>query len=123
MTDRRPRLGPLTEVSGLRQAAEQFQRVSPDLPSAARLGNPLPRHREKAAERHRQRGARLLKARRPAPAITAFGEAIRLDPRNGDAHHALGCALLDVGRIEDAIEHRAWRRCCATMPPLFTAWR
>jgi tetratricopeptide (TPR) repeat protein len=105
MTDRRPRLGPLTEVSGLRQAAEQFQRVSPDLPSAARLGNPLPRHREKAAERHRQRGARLLKARRPAPAITAFGEAIRLDPRNGDAHHALGCALLDVGRIEDAIEH------------------
>ncbi len=105
MTDRRPRLGPLTEVSGLRQAAEQFQRISPDLPSAARLGNPLPRHREKAAERHRQRGARLLKARRPALAITAFGEAIRLDPRNGDAHHALGCALLDVGRIEDAIEH------------------
>ena len=23
----------------------------------------------------------------------------------GDAHHALGCALLDIGRVEEAIEH------------------
>ncbi len=105
MTGRQPRLGPLTEVSSLRQATEQFQRISPDLPRAAETGNQLPRHREKAAERHRQRGSRLLKAGRPGLAIAAFGEAIRLDPRNADAHHALGCALLQVGRAEDAIEN------------------
>ena len=64
----------------------------------------MPPHREKAAERHRQRGARLVKVGRPALAITAFDEAIRLDPRNSDAHHALGCALLDVGRVEEATE-------------------
>ena len=105
MTDRRSRLGPLTEVSGLRQVAEQFQRISLDLPSTEGLGDPLPRRREKAAERHRQRGARFLKAGRTALAITAFGDAIRLDPRNSDAHHALGRALLDIGRVEEAIEH------------------
>ncbi len=104
MSDRQVRLGPLTEVSSLREAAEKFQRISPDLPSAADLGNPVPPHREKAAERHRQRGARLVKAGRPALAITAFGEAIRLNPRNSDAHHALGCALLDIGRVEEATE-------------------
>ncbi len=104
MTERRLLFGPLTEVSSLRQAAEKFQRISPDLPSAV-TDNPVPVHREKAADRHRQRGCRLVKAGRPGLAITAFNEAIRLDPRNGKSYHALGCALLDVGRVEEAVEH------------------
>lgn len=104
MTQRRLPFGPLTEVSGLRQAAEKFQRISPGLPSAA-TDHPVPVHRERAAERHRQRGCRMAQAGRPGLAITAFGEAVRLDPRNGEAHHALGCALLEVGRIEEAVEN------------------
>lgn len=105
MTDRQVRLGPLTEVSNLRQAAENFQRISPDLPSAAEIDNPVPVHRQKAAERHWRRGCRLLEARRPALALAAFRNGIRLDPRNGEAHHALGCALLDLGHVNEAVEH------------------
>jgi hypothetical protein len=63
--------GALTEVSNLPRASEEFRRMAPDLPAAAGGENSAPRQRA-AAERHRQRGARLLEAGRPAAALAAF---------------------------------------------------
>ncbi len=95
--------GPLTEVSSLRRAAEEFRRISPDLPADAGE-NAVPRQRVLMAERRRQRGAKLVDTGRPAAAIAAFTEATRLDPRNAAAHHALGRALIAAGRAAEAAE-------------------
>jgi tetratricopeptide (TPR) repeat protein len=93
----------LTEVAGLRRTAEEFRRASPDLPAAAG-SNAVPRHRQLMAEQYRERGAKLVASGRLATAITAFAEATRLDPQNAAAHHALGFALLDDGRLEEAVD-------------------
>jgi Tfp pilus assembly protein PilF len=95
----------LTEVSNLRRAAEEFRRMAPDLPAAVGGENPAPRQRAAAAERHRQRGARLLEAGRPAAALAAFLQAARPDPRNAAAHHALGRILLESGWVEEAADN------------------
>ncbi len=97
-------LGPLTEVSNLRQLAENFRRVSPNLPDAARNPPAVPRRYQMMAERQRQLGERLIKAGRLAAAISALSEAVRLDPGNAAAHRLLGSALLDDGRVEEAID-------------------
>ncbi len=91
-------------MSGLRRAAENFRRISPGLPAGAVGENPLPRQRALAAERHRQRAARLVEAGRLTAAIAAFTQATRLDPRNAAAHHGLGRALLDGGWVEEAAD-------------------
>ncbi len=46
---------------------------------------------------------RLLKARRPADAITPLRDAARLEPFNPIVQHDLGLACLEVGRVTDAI--------------------
>jgi tetratricopeptide (TPR) repeat protein len=94
----------LTELSGLRRAAEEFRRVSPGLPSGAERAKAVPERRVAAALRHCERGARLAASGRLAAAIAAFTQATRLDPRNAAAHHALGRALLDSGRVVEAAE-------------------
>ncbi len=94
--------GALTAVSRLRRAAEEFRRISPDLPTAAGGENAVPPQRALAAERHRRRGARLSEAGRPVAAAAAFTQATRIDPRNAAAHHALGRALLASGRAAEA---------------------
>ena len=47
--------------------------------------------------------ARLLRAGRPADAITPLRDAARLEPFNPLVQHDLGLACLEVGRITDAI--------------------
>jgi tetratricopeptide (TPR) repeat protein len=98
-----PAFGPLTEVAGLRRMVEEFRLISPDLLATAGSANPVPRHRQLMAQRHRERGAKLVASGRLAAAITAFTEAARLDPRNAAVHYALGRALLDAGRLDEAI--------------------
>ncbi|HXC91336.1 MAG TPA: sulfotransferase [Stellaceae bacterium] len=103
-----PGLGPLTEVGGLRRAAERFGHMSPDLPTAATGANPLPRQRAVMAERHYRRGESLFAAGRRAAAISAFTRATRLDPRNAAAHRAFGRALLQDGNAGQAAETLRW---------------
>jgi len=91
-------------VSRLLQAAEEFRRVSFGLPTGAAAHNPATPQRALAAERQRQRGARLVEAGRPGAAIAAFTQATRLDPGNAAAHHALGRVLLESGRVEAAAD-------------------
>jgi tetratricopeptide (TPR) repeat protein len=99
-----PGLGPLTEVGGLRRTAEEFRRISPDLPTGpANAGAVAPR-RAIAAERQCERGVALAAAGRLGAAIAAFTRAARLDPRNAAVHHRLGRALLDSGRAAEAVE-------------------
>jgi len=100
----RVNFGPLTEVSGLRTALENFQRVSPNLPADGRVESPNVRGRRSAAERYRQRGEKLVELGQLAAAVTAFTEAVRLDPRDAAAQHALGRVLLDLGRVVEAAE-------------------
>jgi tetratricopeptide (TPR) repeat protein len=102
-------LGPLTEVSGLRQTAEQFIRLQSAPPTAATLtgGAPVAWHRvtperSAAARRYRERGIRLVEAGRPSAAISAFRRAIELDPGEAASHHALGRALMRLNRLADA---------------------
>jgi tetratricopeptide (TPR) repeat protein len=97
-------LGPLTEVSGLRRAAEEFRRIAPALPEAAGVENAVPRQRQAMAERYRARGLKLSQSGMLAAAVSALTEATRLDPRNAGAHFELGCVLLDLGRLEEAVE-------------------
>lgn len=41
----------------------------------------------------------------PGMAVSAYREAIRLDPRNADAHLNLGNVLLEMKNIKQAVEH------------------
>ena len=107
--ERSKRLGPLTEVSALRETAEQFMRLQSAPPAARTLtgGAPVARHRvtpdRSAAARHyRERGIRLVEAGRPSAAISAFRRAIELDPGEAASHHALGRALLRLDRLAEA---------------------
>jgi tetratricopeptide (TPR) repeat protein len=107
--ERRNRLGPLTEVSGLRETAEQFVRLQSSPPDTRTLtgGTPVARprvtpDRSAAARRYRERGIRLVEAGRPAAAISAFRRAIELDPGEAASHHALGRALLHLDRLAEA---------------------
>jgi tetratricopeptide (TPR) repeat protein len=107
--ERRNRLGPLTEVSGLRETAERFVRLQSALPDPPTLtgGAPVARHRatpdrSAAARRYRERGIRLVEAGRPSAAIPAFRRAIELDPDEAASHHALGRALLRLNRLAEA---------------------
>jgi tetratricopeptide (TPR) repeat protein len=104
--------GPLTEVSKLREAAEQFRRrqsVLPALPvpegdaaAAATGARRVPAHRVEAARRQRERGIGLIEAGRLPAAILAFQRATSLDPADAAAHHALGRAFLVDGRFVEA---------------------
>jgi tetratricopeptide (TPR) repeat protein len=103
------RLGPLTEVSALRETAEQFMRLQSAPPVARTLtgGAPAARHtvtpdRSAAAQRYRERGISLVEAGRPSAAISAFRRAIELDPGEAASHHALGRALLRLNRPGEA---------------------
>ncbi len=53
------------------------------------------------------RGRTLRRLDRNDDAFSAFLEARRLDPMNGDAHAELGQLCLDAGRFEDARAHLA----------------
>ena len=107
--ERSNRLGPLTEVSALRETAEQFIRLQSAPPAARTLtgGASVARHRvtpdrSAAARRYRERGIRLVEAGRPSAAIPAFRRAIELDPGEAASHHALGRALLSLHRLAEA---------------------
>ena len=107
--ERSKRLGPLTELSALRETAEQFMRLQSAPPAARTLtgGAPVARHRvtpdrSAAARRYRERGIRLVEAGRPSAAISAFRRAIELDSGEAAAHHALGRALLRLDRLAEA---------------------
>ena len=101
---RTPVLGPLTKVGGLRRAAEEFRRISPDLPTGPANAGAVPPRRAIAAERECERGVALAASGRLGAAIAAFTRAARLDPRNAAVHHRLGRALLDGGRPAQAAE-------------------
>ena len=107
--ERSKRLGPLTEVSALRETAEQFMRLQSAPPAARTLtgGAPVARHRvtpdrSAAARRYRERGIRLVEAGRPSAAISAFRRAIELASGEAASHHALGRALLRLDRLAEA---------------------
>jgi tetratricopeptide (TPR) repeat protein len=102
-------IGPLTEVSDLREAAEAFRRRQSALPAfsilagdAADVEHRVPPRRAEAARRHRERGIGLLEAGRLPASIAAFQRATRLDPGDGASHHALGRAFLATGRFAEA---------------------
>jgi len=56
----------------------------------------------------------LLRAGRPADAITPLRDAARLEPSNAIIHHDLGLACLEVGRVPDAVA--ALQRAVASNP-------
>jgi tetratricopeptide (TPR) repeat protein len=102
-------LGPLTEVSRLRETAEEFMRMQSGLPAAPGLtgGAAGARHRvtpdqRAAARRYRERGISLVETGRLSAAISAFRRAIELDPGEAASHHALGRALLRLNRLAEA---------------------
>jgi protein O-GlcNAc transferase len=68
-----------------------------------------------------QRGVQLLQSGRPSAAIPILHEAIRLDARHFDAHHALGAALMQGARFADASQ--ILLRALALRPRSAAAWQ
>ncbi len=100
-------LGPLTEVSRERQAAERYlrsQAALPIVPIRANGGSAVPPDPDRCAAARRQceRGIRLVEAGRLAAAVSAFRRATELDPGEAAAHHALGRTLLSLNRLAEA---------------------
>jgi tetratricopeptide (TPR) repeat protein len=101
---------PLTQARSDREAVERFWQMQSGLPpdlfraeSAPSAGSaPLPRRQRVAAERHRQRGTRLLLEGRLPAAISALRRATELDAQDAGSHHMLGRALLQSGRLVEA---------------------
>src|SRR5215472_3521309 len=54
------------------------------------------------AQEHFQRGIQLLRSGQTSAAMPVLLEAMQLDPNHFEAHHALGSALLQSGRIANA---------------------
>jgi tetratricopeptide (TPR) repeat protein len=107
--ERRSGLGPLTEVSRLRETAERFVRMQSALPAAVipatgapGAGRSVTPDRSAAAQRHRERGIRLIEAGSFSSAVPALRRAIQLDPGEAASHHELGRALLCLGRLAEA---------------------
>jgi tetratricopeptide (TPR) repeat protein len=60
---------------------------------------------ESNALTHAQLGWAFLACETPTQALRHFTEAVRLDPKNGDAHHGLGLALVKLGQPSTAVGH------------------
>jgi tetratricopeptide (TPR) repeat protein len=108
--ERRSSLGPLTEVSQLRETAERFVRMQSALPAAVipatgapGAGRSVTPDRNAAARRHRERGIRLIEAGSFSSAVSALRRAIQFDPGEAASHHELGRALLCHGRLDEAV--------------------
>jgi tetratricopeptide (TPR) repeat protein len=103
-------IGPLTEASRVREAAERFRQIQFGVPAAlfAEKGvsgagrGTTPQQRILAVERLRRRGMVLLQSGKYAAAIVALRQAAELDPADADTHRGLGQALLHIGRFEEA---------------------
>ena len=74
-----------------------------------------------AAQTQFRRGLQALRSGKPLEAIPLLNAAIGADARFFEAHHALGSALLQVGRFADA--SAALLRALALRPDSALAWR
>jgi tetratricopeptide (TPR) repeat protein len=99
-------LSPLSEAGQLREAAEGLREsmygARVPLGEPANAAGTLPQRQSGAAERFRRQGIGLLQEGKLAAAITALGQAIRLDPGDAASHGALGLALLRGHRPGEA---------------------
>ncbi|HEX3430658.1 MAG TPA: sulfotransferase [Rhizomicrobium sp.] len=68
-----------------------------------------------------RRAVQLLRSGRPLEAIPLLHDAMRLDPRFFEAHHALGSALLQTGRLAEA--SAAFLQALKLRPDSAAAWR
>lgn len=76
---------------------------------------PLPQHEPGMFDA----GMAALKGRRPAEAAAAFARLVARNPRHASAHHFLGAALAQQGRLEDA---RAAMRRSIELHPRHASW-
>ena len=99
-------IGPLTAANSDREAAERFLQIQSAPPAGLFAAEKATAAATDvlAAERQRQHGDRLFDAGRLTAAISAFREAIRLDPGDAKSHHSLGRALLRRGHLEEAAD-------------------
>lgn len=74
-----------------------------------------------AARMQFRRAVQLLQSGQPSAAIPLLQEAIRLDAKNFEAHHALGSALLQIGRLPEA--GAALLQALMLRPNSAAAWR
>lgn len=75
------------------------------IPAPPRQGSTKSANSDNALREQLNRGNQLLAQGQPAEAAAAFTEALRLSPKDEDAHYNLGIALARQGKNDDAIRH------------------
>jgi hypothetical protein len=81
---------------------EQFDKAIDDFKLAANRNNKIP-------EIHNNRGNALMNMRRPAEALKAYQEAVRIRPDYADAHVGIAMAQLMLGNYLDGWSEFEWR--------------
>jgi Flp pilus assembly protein TadD len=73
--------------------------------AAACASGPPPEVKRLQAQNAHERGLAFVKDGQPAPALSALQEAVALDPTHAVYRDSLGVVLLQLGRLDQAIEH------------------
>lgn len=94
----------LCHAPGQGAHAQAGPKVNTRSKAASRRTRPLPSEENEKARELMEEGLRLSEQKKRAEALEAFGRALALSPRYGDAYIAMGDTYMDMGKYEEGFK-------------------